>query len=121
VEPRPHAHTAESRELSPHAPIPRLIACLTLLITAPAHAQTKAGDLVWQNQFDLAGEALECLRELGWIRAEVAIARDGGRGRSAGRRAPPASVLFDECWPHGSRARVFQGAMVARVNENSHL
>jgi len=75
VEPRPHAHTAESRELSPHAPIPRLIACLTLLITAPAHAQTKAGDLVWQNQFDLAGEALECLRELGWIRAEVAIAR----------------------------------------------
>jgi hypothetical protein len=27
----------------------------------------------------VVGEALECLRELGWIRPEAAIARDGGR------------------------------------------
>ena len=27
----------------------------------------------------VVGETLECLRELGWIRPEAAIARDGGR------------------------------------------
>jgi hypothetical protein len=27
----------------------------------------------------VVGEALECLRELGWIRPEAAVARDGGR------------------------------------------
>ena len=27
----------------------------------------------------VVGEALECLRELGWIRPEAALARDGGR------------------------------------------
>jgi putative DNA primase/helicase len=27
----------------------------------------------------VVGEALECLRELGWIRAEAVVARDGGR------------------------------------------
>jgi hypothetical protein len=27
----------------------------------------------------VVGEALECLRELGWLRPEAAIARDGGR------------------------------------------
>ncbi len=27
----------------------------------------------------VVGEALECLRELGWIRPEAVIARDGGR------------------------------------------
>jgi ATP-dependent DNA helicase RecG len=27
----------------------------------------------------IKGEALECLRELGWIRPEAALARDGGR------------------------------------------
>jgi hypothetical protein len=27
----------------------------------------------------VVGEALDCLRELGWIRPEAVIARDGGR------------------------------------------
>jgi hypothetical protein len=32
-----------------------LIACACLLPTSPAHARTDAGDLLWQDRFDLAG------------------------------------------------------------------
>ena len=31
------------------------------------------------TELRVVGEALECLRELGWIRPEAALARDGGR------------------------------------------
>jgi hypothetical protein len=57
----------------------------------------------------VVGEALECLRELGWIRAEVAD-------------APLQPLSFSMgCWPHGSRASSVPGRHGGKVTENSHL
>jgi hypothetical protein len=43
------------------------------------HREVYRNDWTGLTEPRVVGEALECLRELGWIRAEAAIARDGGR------------------------------------------